>query len=51
LPEEWIFAQAAKDLDFALQQPAAEVPQLLNMRVRFLLKEQKLRQRRSRRPN
>lgn len=34
--------QALKDLDFALQQPAAEVPLLLDMRVRFLLKEQKL---------
>jgi hypothetical protein len=34
--------QAVKDLDFALQQPAAEVPGLLDLRVRFLLKEQKL---------
>jgi Tetratricopeptide repeat len=34
--------QAVKDLDFALQQPTEEVPQLLGMRVRFLLKEQKL---------
>jgi hypothetical protein len=34
--------QAVKDLDFALQQPAAEVPRLLDMRVRLLLKEQKL---------
>jgi serine/threonine protein kinase len=34
--------QALKDLDFALQQPAEEVPQLLGMRVRSLLKEQKL---------
>jgi tetratricopeptide (TPR) repeat protein len=34
--------QAVKDLDFALQQPAEEVPQLLNMRVRSLLKQQKL---------
>jgi serine/threonine protein kinase len=34
--------QAVKDLDFALRQPAAEVRQLLDMRVRFLLKEQKL---------
>jgi len=34
--------RAVKDLDFALQQPAAEVPQLLRMRVRYLLKEQKL---------
>ena len=31
-----------KDLDFALQQPANEVPQLLDMRLRSLLKEQKL---------
>jgi serine/threonine protein kinase len=31
--------QAIKDLDFALQQPAAEVPELLDLRVRFLLKE------------
>jgi serine/threonine protein kinase/tetratricopeptide (TPR) repeat protein len=34
--------QAVKDLDFALKQPAAEVPQLLDQRVRFLLKERKL---------
>jgi hypothetical protein len=34
--------QALKDLDFALRQPAEEVPQLLNMRVHSLLKEQKL---------
>jgi serine/threonine protein kinase/tetratricopeptide (TPR) repeat protein len=34
--------QAVKDLDFALKQPAAVVPQLLDLRVRFLLKEQKL---------
>jgi serine/threonine protein kinase/tetratricopeptide (TPR) repeat protein len=34
--------QAVQDLDFALQQPAAEVPGLLDLRVRFLLKEQKL---------
>jgi serine/threonine protein kinase/tetratricopeptide (TPR) repeat protein len=34
--------QAVKDLDFALQQPAAEVPRLLDMRVRYLMKEQKL---------
>jgi hypothetical protein len=34
--------QAVKDLDFALQQPAAEVPGLLDLRVRYLLKEQKL---------
>jgi hypothetical protein len=34
--------QTVKDLDFALQQPAAELPQLLDIRVRFLLKEQKL---------
>jgi hypothetical protein len=31
--------QAVNDLDFALQQPAEEVPQLLNMRLRSLLKE------------
>jgi tetratricopeptide (TPR) repeat protein len=31
--------QAVKDLDFALQQPAKEVPQLLDMRLRSLLKE------------
>jgi tetratricopeptide (TPR) repeat protein len=34
--------QAVKDLDFALQQPAAEVPELLYLRVGYLLKEQKL---------
>jgi hypothetical protein len=34
--------QAVRDLDFTLQQPAGEVPALLDMRVRFLLKEQKL---------
>jgi hypothetical protein len=34
--------QAVKDLDFALQQPAEEVPRLLDMRLRFLLKEQQL---------
>jgi tetratricopeptide (TPR) repeat protein len=34
--------QAVKDLDFALQQPATEVPGLLNLRVRYLLHEQKL---------
>src|SRR5262249_55399433 len=34
--------QAVKDLDFALQQPTAEVPALLDIRVRVLLKEQKL---------
>jgi hypothetical protein len=34
--------QAVKDLDFALRQPAAEVPGLLHLRMRFLLKEQKL---------
>jgi hypothetical protein len=34
--------QAVKDLGFALQQPAAEVPGLLDLRVRFLLKEQRL---------
>jgi len=33
--------QAVRDLDFALKQPAAEVPGLLDIRVRFLLKEQK----------
>jgi serine/threonine protein kinase/tetratricopeptide (TPR) repeat protein len=31
--------QAVEDLDFALQQPAEEVPQLLDMRLRSLLKE------------
>jgi serine/threonine protein kinase len=34
--------QAVKDLDFALLQPAEEVPQLLYMRVRSLLREQQL---------
>jgi tetratricopeptide (TPR) repeat protein len=34
--------RAVKDLDFVLQQPAVEVPGLLDMRVRFLLKDQKL---------
>jgi tetratricopeptide (TPR) repeat protein len=34
--------RAVKDLDFALQQPPAEVPGLLELRVRHLLKEQKL---------
>jgi serine/threonine protein kinase len=34
--------QAVKDLDFALKQPAEQVPGLLDLRVRFLLKEQKL---------
>jgi hypothetical protein len=34
--------QSARDLNFALKQPAAEVPGLLDIRVRFLLKEQKL---------
>jgi serine/threonine protein kinase/tetratricopeptide (TPR) repeat protein len=34
--------QAVKDLDFLLQQPSAEVPGLLDLRVRSLLKEQKL---------
>jgi tetratricopeptide (TPR) repeat protein len=34
--------RAVKDLDFALQQPAAEVPGLLGMRLCYLLKEQKL---------
>jgi tetratricopeptide (TPR) repeat protein len=34
--------QAVTDLDFALRQPAAEVPGLLDMRVRYLLKEQRL---------
>jgi hypothetical protein len=34
--------QAVKDLDFVLQQPANEVPHLLDMRLRSLLKEQKL---------
>jgi tetratricopeptide (TPR) repeat protein len=34
--------QAVKDLEFALKQPATEVPGLLDMRLRYLLKEQKL---------
>jgi pentatricopeptide repeat protein len=34
--------QAVKDLEFVLKQPAAEVPGLLDLRVRFLLKEEKL---------
>jgi serine/threonine protein kinase/tetratricopeptide (TPR) repeat protein len=34
--------QAVQSLDFVLKQPAAEVPQLLDMRLRYLLKEQKL---------
>jgi hypothetical protein len=34
--------QAVKDLDFALRQPAAEVPGLLDLRLRYLLKEQRL---------
>jgi serine/threonine protein kinase len=34
--------QAVKHLDFALHQPAEEVPGLLDLRVRHLLKEQKL---------
>jgi serine/threonine protein kinase len=34
--------RAVTDLDFVLQQPAAEVPGLLDLRVRFLLKGQKL---------
>ncbi|HEV2949358.1 MAG TPA: tetratricopeptide repeat protein, partial [Gemmataceae bacterium] len=34
--------RATKDLDFALQQPAAEVPALLDLRVRFLLRAQNL---------
>jgi len=33
---------AIVDLDFALRQPAAEVPRLLDMRVHVLLKEPKL---------
>jgi serine/threonine protein kinase/tetratricopeptide (TPR) repeat protein len=33
---------AVRDLAFVLQQPAGEVPGLLDLRVRFLLKEQKL---------
>jgi hypothetical protein len=33
---------AVQDLDFTLKQPAAEVPGLLDLRVRFLLKEEKL---------
>jgi hypothetical protein len=31
--------QAVRDLDFALKQPTAEVPELLELRLRFLLKE------------
>jgi serine/threonine protein kinase/tetratricopeptide (TPR) repeat protein len=34
--------QAVKDLDFVLKQPPPEVAGLLDLRVRFLLKEQKL---------
>jgi serine/threonine protein kinase/tetratricopeptide (TPR) repeat protein len=34
--------QAVRDLDFTVTQPAAEVPPLLDIRVRFLLKERKL---------
>jgi serine/threonine protein kinase/tetratricopeptide (TPR) repeat protein len=34
--------QAVQDLDFALRQPAAEVPMLLDLRLRYLLKEQEL---------
>jgi tetratricopeptide (TPR) repeat protein len=34
--------QAVRDLHFTLKQPAAEVPELLDIRVRFLVKEQKL---------
>src|SRR5262249_9604994 len=34
--------QAVKDLDWALHQSAAEVPGLLAIRVRYMLKEQKL---------
>jgi serine/threonine protein kinase len=34
--------QAVQDLDFALRQPAKEVPQLLDIRLRSLLKVQKL---------
>jgi hypothetical protein len=33
---------AIKNLEFALQQPTAEAPELLDLRVRVLLKEQKL---------
>jgi tetratricopeptide (TPR) repeat protein len=33
---------AVQDLDFTLKQPAAEIPALLDIRVRFFLKEQKL---------
>src|SRR5262249_44593653 len=34
--------QAVKDLDFALHQPAEEVPALLDIRVRQMLKQQKV---------
>jgi hypothetical protein len=34
--------QSVRDLDFALRQPAAEVLGLLDLRVRYLLKEQRL---------
>jgi tetratricopeptide (TPR) repeat protein len=34
--------QAVRDLDFALRQPAKEAPQLLDLRVRYLLNKQKL---------
>jgi serine/threonine protein kinase/tetratricopeptide (TPR) repeat protein len=34
--------QAVRNLDFALQQPAAEVLRLLDLRLRFLLKQQNL---------
>jgi tetratricopeptide (TPR) repeat protein len=34
--------RAIKDLDFALEQPAAEASGLLELRVRYLVKEQKL---------
>ncbi|HEV3448810.1 MAG TPA: serine/threonine-protein kinase, partial [Gemmataceae bacterium] len=34
--------RAVRDLDFALQQPRGEVAELLDLRVRFLLKEHKL---------
>ena len=33
--------QAVKDLDFALKQPAAEMPELLDLRLRYLLKNHK----------
>jgi hypothetical protein len=36
--------RAIKDLDFVLKLPAAEVPELLDLRVRFLLNERKLRE-------